>query len=422
LVVTWTTVVLLGGFVSDLQKKDFWCLTGITLVQTAGVFNFLLKEKLSDMVHSWWGLLFAVFVAIKDDKEEVEGKKMVVTMLLVVIQVFVHVIVLCPLGALYMLGLYISTGVSLWRLIEHDFGNAGGANQKPGLQVLYGLAVAQGMLFGYKKTIHALGPRNRLAKFGAEVVGTVDEELVAGYLEETIAGCEKDPSFATGRNFVTYGVNLMMEAKSNEGFIAGIRVLGGAIKDPYLRGRMVLAKHLLTRSDSWSYMIQRLLDTVIGPRSPYSRDVREHAARIVALIARGIRLEQFPGMIEVITSVLDTSAEESNQQDSQFYRINRKYGRRKSAYYYVRIHKLEACNGLNNYERVELLEEYDLDYLISEHKNKGSPDFSLSSLIQWLVQCLLCKRKKKGKTEGKHSPWLRRTAYGSREYHSPARS
>jgi len=146
LVVTWTTAVLLGGFVSDLQKKDFWCLTGITLVQTAGVFNFLLKEKLSDMVHSWWGLLFAVFVAIKDDKEEVEGKKMVVTMLLVVIQVFVHVIVLCPLGALYMLGLYISTGVSLWRLIEHDFGNAGGANQKPGLQVLYGLAVAQGSL------------------------------------------------------------------------------------------------------------------------------------------------------------------------------------------------------------------------------------------------------------------------------------
>ena len=302
-----------------------------------------------------------------DEDREPQTKNQVIAFILLVIEALVLIIILCPLGVLYLLGLYISAGVSLWRLIEPDFSNTGGANQKAALQVLYSLAVAQCVLFGYK-TIYALGARNRLAKIAATGLGTVDKELVAEYLEETVAGCEKEPSFARGRNLVTHAVDLM-EAKSNESFIAGIRVLNWTIKDQFSEpenGRKVLAKQLLTRLDSWSHMMQRLLEAV-GPRSPYSREVREHVLSIMDFVVRGIHLEQFPRAIECMSSML----EESNQQ------LDSRYG----------------DNRLKDYERVELLEGYERDYLTHEPGWKDSPDIFVRSLIQWLVQCLLCKRE-----------------------------
>lgn len=37
LLVAWSTVVLFGGFVSALERKDFWSIAGITLIQTTGL-------------------------------------------------------------------------------------------------------------------------------------------------------------------------------------------------------------------------------------------------------------------------------------------------------------------------------------------------------------------------------------------------
>ena len=75
------------------------------------------------------------------------------------------------------------------------------------------------MLFGYKQ-IHALGAKVGLAEFVAEEliesenIKSVNKDTVSAYLEDIVAGCEKDPSFASGRNLVTYAVDLIMEAKS----------------------------------------------------------------------------------------------------------------------------------------------------------------------------------------------------------------
>jgi len=228
----------------------------------------------------------------------------------------VLVIILCPVAVLYVLGIYISAGVGLWRLIQHDFGDAenGGANLKPALQVLYSLALAQGVLFGYK-TMHAFGAKRGLSRFVAEKLesemDSVDKDVVSAYLEETVAGCEKDPSFATGRNLVTYAVDLMMmDPKSNDSFITGVKILGVQIKCE--REHKVLTRHLLTRPSSscFSQVIERLLQTM-GSRSPYNGRIRVQAARIVALVANSIHLEEQPGWIHSISSLLETFEEYS---------------------------------------------------------------------------------------------------------------
>ncbi|RLN29817.1 hypothetical protein C2845_PM05G01210 [Panicum miliaceum] len=85
------------------------------------------------------------------------------------------------------------------------------------------------------------------------------------------------------------------------------------------------------------------------------------------MAARGRRLEQFPGVIECISSVLDPSADEESiqQEDNLFGWKSWEYG----------------DSQLKDYEKVKLLDEYELKYLTKERKSLDSPCFSLRRLI-----------------------------------------
>ncbi|KAL6598547.1 hypothetical protein ACP70R_046246 [Stipagrostis hirtigluma subsp. patula] len=306
LVITWTTVVLLGGFVSLLQKKDFWSLTVITLVQTTGVFSVSLKDKLRDLRDSFSGLMVSMC----------SGKAGICTVDLAVVvatlpQVPVVVLILLPLGVVYMFGLYISTGIALWRLVQRDYiveadGDPSKANLKAALQVLYVMALLQGALFSYRAIISRRGKATLLNLMYERYHFHGDaRRSVSDYFTETIAGCEKDPSFARGRNLVTYAVDLM-ESRSPESYLSGTRILDSLLTsasskrwwtrlDTEGRPLRTLVMRQLLGSASATHVIWKLLQSRDSGMSPYGEEVKERAARILGHLASEIALEQFQG-------------------------------------------------------------------------------------------------------------------------------
>ncbi|KAG8048922.1 hypothetical protein GUJ93_ZPchr0009g592 [Zizania palustris] len=237
LVVLWTTVVLLGGFVTALGKKDFWCLTIITLVQTAGVFDVFLNEKLSYIRKSFSGFVTTVLgMVFRNENPNCSCLQILVTTVLLVLQLLVlavSIVILCILGAVYLFGLLIAVGLSLWRLIQHDYAPSSGdanANLAPALKVLYSLALIQGVLFFYRFALRfpAKWIANNVAgHYGFQEEDHAGHKSVMDYLLQTRVECDKNPSFARGRNLVTFAFALMMkpESTSSGDFASGARIL-----------------------------------------------------------------------------------------------------------------------------------------------------------------------------------------------------
>ncbi|KAL6623631.1 hypothetical protein ACP70R_033510 [Stipagrostis hirtigluma subsp. patula] len=93
-----------------------------------------------------------------------------------------------------------------------------------------------------------------------------------------------------------------MESKSPESYISEVKSL---LLASLGTEREVLVKRILIESASFSKIIQKLL-RMLHPRSQHSRDTRENAAHIVEFLADEIHLEEFPGGIQCIISLLDT--------------------------------------------------------------------------------------------------------------------
>ena len=105
-----------------------------------------LKGKLKYIVESVGGLYRAIFATLNPNGINDPWLSRLLAGVVLVCHLLLAPIVVCPLAALYVCGPLLSAGISVWRLIQRDYGRKaedGYANLQPALNVLSSLALCQ---------------------------------------------------------------------------------------------------------------------------------------------------------------------------------------------------------------------------------------------------------------------------------------
>ncbi|KAG8048908.1 hypothetical protein GUJ93_ZPchr0009g1257 [Zizania palustris] len=288
------------------------------------VVHVFLNEKLRFVGSSFYGLRITSIGMVFSEKKYDEGwpKLVMVAQVLGVFHSVILAVVLYPLGVLYAYGLFITTGLSVWRIKQRDYGQSGGdtnANLAPALNLLYLLAYIQGLLYCYSLIISFAAKRlaGKVAKaYGFEKEDHAGRASVMQYLYHMKDGCKKDPSFASGRTLVTFAFELMQpESTSSDYFASGVRILDKILQEDKLGpGRPAQLIRQLVGSASSSQVMHKLLHT-FRTTGPHTMDVREHAARIVAHLAGDIELATFPQGTRCICSLLEMPSTSEQEDD-----------------------------------------------------------------------------------------------------------
>ncbi|KAG2650974.1 hypothetical protein PVAP13_1NG207900 [Panicum virgatum] len=195
--------------------------------------------------------------------------------------------------------------ISLNRLRQQDYGSDGDAskaNLRPALNLFYSLTLAQGAIF-----ISVLIFQNGFTAYFRGFIRRHDlnGNVFAGYIEETQVKYMNNQASSETWNFVTYGVGLL-DSELQDDFVTGVHALNVLIEN----GRQL--RCLLIGSPR--HRIQKLF-SALGWRSLKDRKTRGLAARIVAHLASDLHIAEFPGSLESICSLLDTSVHYWDDQE-----------------------------------------------------------------------------------------------------------
>uniref|UniRef100_K3ZRN2 UNC-45/Cro1/She4 central domain-containing protein n=1 Tax=Setaria italica TaxID=4555 RepID=K3ZRN2_SETIT len=207
---------------------------------------------------------------------------------------------------LYYLSPFVNLGVAVWRLVQRDYGDAGGdignrSKLNAALDIFYGLILFQSLFAFYYIVIDLVddGTSRTEKHCGLE---ERREDIVRIYCSETARKFRKDGGLPDNWNLIAYGVEKLQSASGDDDHLWGARVLDQLFcKDKSVRQKLLSSR----------ISVQNLIG-MIGLRGTADNvENRERAARIVAHLASDLNIAHFPDTLQCICSLLESCNKQS---------------------------------------------------------------------------------------------------------------
>lgn len=350
----WATVVLLGGFATILENIDFWLVTIILLIESTRIFSrshelewqhqatwtqggagsnsFRAIKSSSRFIFEKIKAIFRLPSITKTDGDRSqriresnqtirEFQNLVVQRMIRRTWYFPNVPLIPHAGWIFLsknvsmilmwlqlLSATTCVTLSLMRLIRQDYGKRQGddENKRPALDIFYGLALAEAMMFLLEKAYW-----NWKISYG-KLLEHVSQECELGpsgiisikqFFYDAYSKCINGSIFdGLKTDLVTYSQEHLNSDFPDEQLI-GAQILQKLVKSNQF------ASETLRKIGTSTSVIERLVD-MLNWKNPTEAEIRRCAAEIVSKLAgkkqNALRVAGIPGAMESISSLLHT--------------------------------------------------------------------------------------------------------------------
>ncbi|GJN10292.1 hypothetical protein PR202_ga28374 [Eleusine coracana subsp. coracana] len=310
---TWATVILLGGYPTVLRQEDDFCFATIIVFLEAARVRFQRTRSKSGTKHVltvsqgtfWHRVLLNICMFVELVMLVlVPGHKATQSVMLAY---ELLALLLVSFGNLQIPAALIRVGLSLLRLVPHDYlgadpEDASKINLTPSLSIFYGMVLGQGILYlaACLLGIFSFIPRRSLARRGG-FRGRKGREFVKLYYAYAWDKCMENNVLARKKiSLCSFALDSINSEYSPTRQLLGVQLIHKLLQMEPARTRLLSR---LNASVETMARIIRMLDW----RNPEDTDIRLFAAKVVAELAKSIRVVAVPGMIQLVSALLDAN-------------------------------------------------------------------------------------------------------------------